>query len=194
MASGGTVLIGAIVNLVIIGCIGFLFFVLVVVMLQVRRHQRKTKMHKILDPSKNDQLKISEKHLGSMYERCKGMWDLASRLQPIPEKGTLPRGWTYSPDGNPINIRDAIAESPAKLFEAVAALGDKFERKQWQTVSQLLTFLLQKRVGTLKKEDCDIYIGFYHSAKFGKPNFCFELDDYARFLAVFDALLSSIKP
>ena len=185
--------IGAIVNLIIIGLIAFVFLVLVVVMTQVRRHQRKAKMKLILDTSKNDQLKISEKNLGPMYDRCKDKWELASTVYPIPERGNLPRGWTYTADGRAINIREEIAESAQMVVEAAVSLGEKFERKQWQTIPQLLNLMLRKRVGTLKKEDCDIYIGFYHSAKFGKPTLNFEPDDYARFLATFDALIASIK-
>ena len=150
-------------------------------------------MRELIDVQLNDKLMINQKHLGRIYERCRDLWTLRGDVHPIPELNHVPRGWIRTAEGELINIRDEIGHSAEKLIETATSVDAKFKIKQAQTMSQYMK-MLRKHIGRLKKEDCNIYLGFYHSAKFGKPSLNFKSDDYAQFSLTFNKILQIIKP
>ena len=187
------VVMSAILTVAIVAAIAFIFLLLIFAMIQIRRVAMNREIFKFIDNEKNDKLRASKKDLGKMYELCKAMWDKRAELVPIPEPARLPEGWIMSAEGKPIHIRTEIARSAERVLSAAAEVDPKFQRKSDQTVRQLLSKMLRKKVGTMKLDDCERYLSVYETARFGSNHLAFKQDDFEQFQAILQKVIDSMR-
>jgi hypothetical protein len=178
----------------ILAFIAFVFLLLVFIMIQVRRVGLSKAVKKLTDTEKNDHLRVTEQDLKKMYPRIKEIWDRRADRFPIPEVGRIPAGWMRTENGRAINIRDEIVDSFNAITQRASAVGLQFARLPHQTVTQLFNVLLKRKVGTLKRETCTRYMGYYNLARYGAPSVKFDQAQYSQFLQVFQTLLDQILP
>jgi hypothetical protein len=193
MADGSSASVsGMIIVIAILAVIGFVFFLLVFIMSQVRRLSLNRAVKKLIASEGNDTLRVSQKDLKKMYPLIQTTWNRRADIFPIPEVGRLPAGWLHD-DGRRINIRDEIVSSFDKICQGVSL---PYARLPHQTVSQFFNVLLQRRRGTHSfKPDTqiyDAYLRLYHLARYGPANVQFDANQYHQFKGVFNQILGQI--
>lgn len=191
--SKSTVIVSAIVLIAIVAIIAFIFLLFVFLMTQFRRVSLNNSIKKLLENENNDQLQVNEKRLGKMYQTIKKTWERREALQPIPDTKRILKGWMRIDENTVICIRDEIIHSPKKIEEAAIARSSDLARKPYLTMQQYFQFLINKKIGHIRIEDCDTYLSFYDSARYGSPSLNYNEEDYAAFSTALNSLLSSIS-
>jgi hypothetical protein len=185
---------GIIIVIAILAVIGFVFFLLVFIMSQMRRLSLNRAVKKLIAAEGNDTLRVTQKDLKKMYQLIKETWDRRADIFPIPEVNRLPSGWLRTDDGRLINVRDEIVASFNKICDRATKVSLQFARLPHQTVGQFFTVLLKKRVGTLKPQTCEAYLECYNLARYGSPNINFDQAEYSQFVQIFSTILEQILP
>lgn len=151
-------------------------------------------------------LKISEKKLAGLYDKCKALWDQRYNDDPHPENNHVFTGYFIDEKQQHVSIKETIADSITVIENSAVKASDKYRRKKAQTVKEYL-YSLREVFGNrgLTKQLVDRYLIFYHKAKYGNPSIIFENnddklprnvfshDDYERFVVLRDQILDILQ-
>ena len=179
---------------------GFMWLIIIVSLLSVfiiavalMARYRKKLLQEMTKEIPTDGLDLSKKVLGKVYESASETWDRRHEHRPVPELQHLTQGWIKGQDGHPFFVRDAICNSISKIQSMASSINPQYSRKPYQSVQQYLKYLREIDGSQIKKRTCDVYLQYYHSARYGNPNLVFDGSTYALFQTALSALSSEIQ-
>lgn len=189
MAESSTIAADVMVWIGVIAIILFLFCVAVTLMIRYRGR----KLTKATKDIPREGLDLSENELEKIHGLISQTWDRRFQHRPIPELNHLADGWMKEGEGEPFCIRDKISKSTTQIELCATEINSKYSRKPYQSFEEYLTQLRHSEGSNIKKSDCQKYLQYYHSARYGNTDLQYDSASYALFQQVFSTLLSQIR-